>query len=194
MTVALSQVDDGGHLPPSFMVLVSSDPQERGRIAAALDGEGVVVMVPDAGVAVALLQRAEEAAHGLTEASMPSPVDVVRIDDLVVDRSRAEVLWRGRPVVVSHLELEVLACLASAPGEVWNYERLHEAAWGSRYLGDRDSLHSLVKRLRRKLTSAGVTTELLAVRGVGFQLVRPSGRAEPDLALAGGAWPARPSA
>ena len=69
-------------------------------------------------------------------------------------------------------------------------ERLHEAAWGSHYLGDRDSLHSLVKRLRRKLTAAGVTAELLAVRGIGFQLV-PSGRVEPDLKLAGGTWAAR---
>lgn len=72
---------------------------------------------------------------------------------------------------VSHLELEVLACLAAAPGVVWSYERLHEAAWGSRYVGDRDSVYSLVKRLRRKLSDAGVELDLLAVRGIGFQLV-----------------------
>jgi DNA-binding winged helix-turn-helix (wHTH) protein len=191
MTIALPYDDDaGGRLPPSFMVLVSSDSQERGRIAAALDGEGVVVMVPDAAVAIALLQRAEEAAHHLTGQAPATPTEVIRVDDLVVDRSRAEVRWGDRPVVVSHLELEVLACLASAPGEVWSYERLHEAAWGSHYLGDRDSLHSLVKRLRRKLTSAGVTAELLAVRGIGFQLV-PSGRVEPDLRIAPGPWAAR---
>ena len=46
-----------------------------------------------------------------------------------------------------------------------------EAAWGSRYVGDRDSVYSLVKRLRRKLSDAGVELDLLAVRGIGFQLV-----------------------
>jgi DNA-binding response OmpR family regulator len=77
-------------------------------------------------------------------------------------------------VDVSHLELEVLACLAATPGVVWSYERLHEVAWGSRYLGDRDSVYSLVKRLRRKLAEAQVELDLLAVRGVGFQLVPQS--------------------
>jgi hypothetical protein len=45
------------------------------------------------------------------------------------------------------------------------------AAWGTRYTGDRDSVYSLVKRLRRKLAEAGVELDLMAVRGVGFQLV-----------------------
>lgn len=67
----------------------------------------------------------------------------------------------------------MLACLAASPGAVWSYERLHEAAWGTRYSGDRDSVYSLVKRLRRKLSEAGVELELLAVRGIGFQLVPP---------------------
>ena len=52
------------------------------------------------------------------------------------------------------------------------------AAWGTRYIGDRDSVYSLVKRLRRKLAEAGVELDLMAVRGVGFQLVpQPPARA-----------------
>jgi two-component system response regulator VicR len=81
---------------------------------------------------------------------------------------------------VSHLELEVLACLAATPGVVWSHEELHEAAWGTRYVGDRDSVYSLVKRLRRKLAERGVGLDLVAVRGVGFQLVpHPVGEAAP---------------
>jgi DNA-binding response OmpR family regulator len=95
----------------------------------------------------------------------------VRLGRLEVDRRRATVTWGQHQVDVSHLELEVLACLAATPGVVWTYEQLHEAAWGSRYVGDRDSVYSLVKRLRRKLSDAGVELDLLAVRGVGFQLV-----------------------
>ena len=66
---------------------------------------------------------------------------------------------------MSHLELEVLACLAASPGVVWSHEELHEAAWGTRYVGDRDSVYSLVKRLRRKLAERGVALDLVAVRG-----------------------------
>ena len=97
---------------------------------------------------------------------------------------------------MSHLELEVLACLAATPGVVWSHEELHEAAWGTRYVGDRDSVYSLVKRLRRKLAEHGVALDLVAVRGVGFQLVpqpvpEPAPLETPRLARwQGGAEPA----
>jgi DNA-binding response OmpR family regulator len=168
MTVTIPHPRDGtASLPPSFTVCVSASPEERGRLAAALDGHGMIVLVPDAQTALDLLMGA--AVRDRTPDVEPD--DVVRLGRLEVDRRRATVTW-GRVVVdVSHLELEVLACLATTPGVVWSYERLHEVAWGSRYVGDRDSVYSLVKRLRRKLSEAGVELGLLAVRGIGFQLV-----------------------
>ena len=169
MTVTIPQSRDGtSSLPQSFTVCVSASPEERGRVAAALDGRGLLVLVPDAQMAVDLLARA------VAGTSADEDLDeVVRLGRFEVDRRRATVTWGHVVVDVSHLELEVLACLAGTPGVVWSYERLHEAAWGSRYVGDRDSVYSLVKRLRRKLSEAGVELELLAVRGIGFQLVPP---------------------
>ena len=166
MTVTTPQARDGTFLPDSFTVCVSASAEERGRIAAALDGRGLLVLVPDAQMAVDLLLRA---ARGSGEPDEPE--GMVRLGALEVDRRRATVSWGQAHVDVSHLELEVLACLAATPGVVWTYERLHEAAWGSRYVGDRDSVYSLVKRLRRKLSDARVELDLLAVRGIGFQLV-----------------------
>jgi DNA-binding winged helix-turn-helix (wHTH) protein len=171
MTVALPDPRDEAVLPESFTLLVSSDPDERGRIASALDGMGIVVMVPNTHAAVEVLQRADDAARAPATSALELATHLVRLTDLVVDRSRALVLWRDLPIVVSHLELEVLFCLTGTPGLVWTYADLHEKAWGNHYLGDRDSLHSLVKRLRRKLSTAGVGVELVAVRGIGFQLV-----------------------
>jgi len=165
MTVTMPQARDGTpSLPQSFTVCVSASPEERGRVAAALDGQGMLVLVPDAQMAVDLLTRAARTPDD-------EPDAVVRIGRLEIDPRRATVTWGDVAVDVSHLELEVLSCLAATPGVVWSYERLHEAAWGSRYLGDRDTVYSLVKRLRRKLSEAGVELELVAVRGIGFQLV-----------------------
>jgi two-component system, OmpR family, response regulator MtrA len=167
MTVTVPQSRDGtSSLPLSFTVCVSDNPEERARVAAALDGQGLLVLVPDAQMALDLL------ASAVAQTSEDEVLDeVVRLGRFEVDRRRATVTWGHVVVDVSHLELEVLACLAGTPGVVWSYERLHEAAWGSRYVGDRDSVYSLVKRLRRKLSEAGVELELLAVRGIGFQLV-----------------------
>ena len=166
MTVTAPHQRDSPSLPPSFTVCVSSSPEERGRVAAALDGQALLVIVADAQTALDVLSRA-------ARADQPAVDDehVVRLGRLEVDRRRATVTWAGLPLDVSHLELEVLACLAATPGVVWSHEELHEAAWGTRYVGDRDSVYSLVKRLRRKLTERGVELDLVAVRGVGFQLV-----------------------
>jgi DNA-binding winged helix-turn-helix (wHTH) protein len=166
MTVTIPQARDGTSLPESFTVCVSASAEERGRIAAALDAQGLLVLVPHAQMAVDLLLRAAAGPDAIDE-----PEGTVRLGRLEVDRRRATVTWGQTPVDVSHLELEVLACLAATPGVVWTYERLHQAAWGTQYVGDRDSVYSLVKRLRRKLSDAGVELDLLAVRGIGFQLV-----------------------
>jgi len=167
MTVTTPQARDGTSLPESFTVCVSASAEERGRVAAALDAQGLLVLVPHAQMAVDLLLRATTGGPD----ALDEPEGMVRLGRLEVDRRRATVCWGQTPVETSHLELEVLACLAAAPGVVWTYERLHDAAWGSRYVGDRDSVYSLVKRLRRKLSDAGVELDLLAVRGIGFQLV-----------------------
>jgi two-component system, OmpR family, response regulator MtrA len=169
MTVTIPQARDGTSLPESFTVCVSASAEERGRVAAALDAHGLLVLVPDAQMAVDLLLRAA----GRDPDLLQEADGMVRLGPLEVDRRRATVTWGDVQVDVSHLEMEVLACLAATPGVVWSYERLHEAAWGSRYVGDRDSVYSLVKRLRRKLSEARVELELLAVRGIGFQLVAP---------------------
>ena len=166
MTVTIPRARDDTSLPESFTVCVSASAEERGRVAAALDAQGMLVLVPHAQMAVDLLSRAASPGTDLD-----GPEGVVRLGRLEVDRRRATVSWSQTPIEVSHLELEVLACLAATPGVVWTYERLHEAAWGSQYVGDRDSVYSLVKRLRRKLSEAGVELDLLAVRGIGFQLV-----------------------
>jgi DNA-binding response OmpR family regulator len=60
--------------------------------------------------------------------------------------------------------------LAEPPVRVWSYERLYQAVWGGVWLGDTSALHATVKRLRRKLRSAGVTVFLESMRGVGFRL------------------------
>ena len=167
---------DGTSLPQSFTVCVSASPEERGRVAAALDGQGLLVLVPDAQMAVDLLAPGGRPRPGRSPTSLD---EVVRLGRLEVDRRRATVTL-GRHVArrLAPRAGGARPAWRPRPGVVWTYERLHEAAWGSRYVGDRDSVYSLVKRLRRKLAEAGVELDLLAVRGIGFQLVpQPAARA-----------------
>src|SRR5581483_6438435 len=66
-------------------------------------------------------------------------------------------------------ELAMLATLSEQPGKARTFAEL--AAKGGEWFGDVDSVHSAIKRLRRKLARAGVEARIESVRGYGFRLV-----------------------
>jgi len=96
----------------------------------------------------------------------PEPVAGLRLD---VDRR--VVRWKDRELPLTRLEHDFLHCLVAEPGRVWTYQRLHHAVWGNEHLGHGSHIHSVVKRLRQKLTHLGATVTIHAVRGVGFHLL-----------------------
>lgn len=160
---------DGEEPPPvgevPLVVCIAGDVENRIKLARLLDGYGAVLMVPDASTARFVLGERDL----LTRARS----SVIDLGDLRIDRSRLEVRWRGMPLDLTNLEREVLTCLAGEPGRVWSYEQLHVAVWQNDYVGDRSSVHSAIKRLRRKLRNAGVDVAIQATRGIGFRLCHP---------------------
>ncbi|MFG2008475.1 winged helix-turn-helix domain-containing protein [Micromonospora sp. NPDC048868] len=90
--------------------------------------------------------------------------------DLSVDSDRRVLRWLDREVELTRLEHDFLRCLVGAPGQVWTYERLHLEVWGNVHLGRGSDMHSVVRRVRRKLARLGASASIHAVRGVGFRL------------------------
>jgi DNA-binding response OmpR family regulator len=78
--------------------------------------------------------------------------------------------WRGHEVPLTDLEHDLLTALTTEPLRVWTYEALHQAVWRNRHLRGTADVHSLVKRVRRKLDELGTTVTIDAVRGTGFCL------------------------
>lgn len=147
----------------SLVVCVSADVAVRERVVRRLDDCGTVVICTDLAELRAMLfppTPADEA---------PPSVPIV-LGDLVVDVHGHVVTWHGEPLLLTRLERELLARLASPPVVVWTYERLFGSVWGGAYLGDTAILHSAIKRLRRKLRTAGGELEVQTVRGVGYRL------------------------
>ncbi|GAA1573819.1 hypothetical protein GCM10009789_29140 [Kribbella sancticallisti] len=98
-------------------------------------------------------------------------------DVLTVDSDRSVAKWCGHEVSLTDLEHDLLTRLMAEPLRVWTYEALHQAVWRNRHLRGTADVHSLVKRVRRKLDELGTTVTIDAVRGTGFRLTdhqRPS--------------------
>jgi two-component system, OmpR family, response regulator MtrA len=153
-----------GELP--LLVCVSPDPGVRERVARQLDGGGIVLMCPDVGALRALLTNVAVLA---AEPAAPAPSIPAR--ELIIDTEYHQVRWRGLPLPLTRLEVELMVQLGREPVRVWPYERLFAAVWGAAYLGDNSILHSAVKRLRRKLRDVGGGLSVQTVRGIGYRLV-----------------------
>jgi DNA-binding response OmpR family regulator len=90
---------------------------------------------------------------------------------LTVDRDRHEVTVEGRPVLLTRIELELLAALLEAGGRVLSRDQLLDAIHGS---GEADVLDRTIdvhiKRMRQKLGDDPARPRYVAtVRGVGYR-------------------------
>jgi two-component system, OmpR family, response regulator MtrA len=172
---------------PHVVIAVTADVSARALLALQTPTDSVLMLFPDQATAVRAIgvvgagmagrDEADAAPSGVS-ANVREAVTIVDVGDhrgdpgLHIDTLRDQVSWNGAPLPLTRLERGVLGRLAARPVQVWPYERLHQAVWGTAWLGDSSTLHAVVKRLRRKLRDADVTTAIESVRGVGFRLTR----------------------
>jgi DNA-binding response OmpR family regulator len=97
-------------------------------------------------------------------------------DGLSIDRLGREVRVNGSAVVLSSLEFDLLAALATAPGRVFSRVQLLEQVWGYDFYGDERVVDVHVRSLRARLADDATDPHLIAtVRGVGYKFIgRPA--------------------
>ena len=105
----------------------------------------------------ALLRRAER---------VPEPADALTLGPLAIDTSSRRVRLGEEEVHLTPTEFDLLAKLASRPGEVFTRDRLLREVWGYRDTSVARTVDSHVRSLRRKLGTGVVRT----VHGVGYSL------------------------
>jgi DNA-binding winged helix-turn-helix (wHTH) protein len=77
--------------------------------------------------------------------------DILRFGDFALDRTEHSLLRAGEPVALNPRYLDVLAVLASNPGELISRERFFDEVWRGRTVGD-EALTQAIKDLRRSLS------------------------------------------
>lgn len=111
----------------------------------------------------ARLRRAEQVVEPLT------------FGDIVLDPTGHTVTRKGRPLELTPLEFDLLACLLSTPDQVFTREVLLERVWGYHHPGDTKLVNVHMTRLRSKIEDDAESPEVIrTVRGVGYQAIAPS--------------------
>ncbi|MEU2614247.1 winged helix-turn-helix domain-containing protein [Micromonospora sp. NPDC007271] len=162
----------------SLVIGIASSPAERSRLAQLLGGTDAFLIVSSVDQARAFLTAGAPRAAAATapppgQAAMTEAVGDFGTPpppDLCVDSDRRVLRWLDREIELTPLEHDLLLCLVGTPEQVWTYERLHLEVWGNKHLGRGSDMHSVVRRVRRKLARLGARAAIHAVRGVGFRL------------------------
>jgi DNA-binding response OmpR family regulator len=113
----------------------------------------------------ALLRRVERAAELAAR-----PAARLVVGDLVVDTGARRVVAAGEEVHLTPTEFDLLARLATAPGDVLTRERLLADVWDWADASGTRTVDSHVKALRAKIGADRVRT----VHGVGYALEDPT--------------------
>ncbi|MEU4679255.1 winged helix-turn-helix domain-containing protein [Micromonospora sp. NPDC023737] len=174
-------------IPVASMVIgIASAPAARRQLAQLLGGTEAFLIVSSVDQAREFLGGAEkpateaeirpvraitvDAGPGATAPPPPAPPAPAPAPALTVDSDRRVARWLDREIKLTRLEHDLLLCLMGAPGRVWTYERLHLKVWGNKHLGRGSDMHSVVRRIRRKLATLDASATIDSVRGVGFRL------------------------
>ncbi len=100
----------------------------------------------------------------------PAAPEVLHIGDLEIDVAGHRVLREGRPIALTPLEFDLLACLARRPWQVFTREVLLEQVWGYRHAADTRLVNVHVQRLRSKVEHDPENPQIVVtVRGVGYR-------------------------
>ena len=178
-----------GPEPFPLLIAVAASAEQRVHLAELVDRVAPLLLVSTLDELRKLLVPADQPPPAAPERPEPPEPDEVEAtaarapgeepdaDVLTIDRVRSVARWRDREIQLTELEHDLLTRLMSAPVRVWTYDALHQTVWRNRHLRGTADVHSVVKRLRRKLDELGTTVTIDAVRGTGFRLTdhqRPS--------------------
>jgi len=95
--------------------------------------------------------------------------DRIQFKGLIIDKSRHEVTYEGKPLGLTATEFKLVSVLAARKGRVQSREQLLKDVWGYNSLIDTRTIDTHMRRLRDKLGDAA--RYLDTVRGVGYRFL-----------------------
>jgi two-component system catabolic regulation response regulator CreB len=160
--------------PSPAVIVLSSRDHEADRVAALETGADDYVTKPFSPREVvarvrAVLRRVD--AEGQRSRSTPPQPPPAMVSEVRVDLDTRRATVGGRPLELTKVELDLLACMVEAPGRVFTRAQLIDRVWGDGFAITDRTIDSHMKALRRKIADAGADSALLeTVRGVGYRL------------------------
>jgi two-component system, OmpR family, alkaline phosphatase synthesis response regulator PhoP len=107
---------------------------------------------------------------GVQSATSSEQEEIIKIDSLVINKTRRTVEVDGKNVDLALKEYELLYLLAKNKGIVFTRENLLEKIWGYDYLGETRTVDVHVRNIRKKIEKDDTSPKYIkTVRGIGYK-------------------------
>lgn len=86
-------------------------------------------------------------------------------EQLAVDYLERAAYWDGQEIPLLKKEFDILEVLSQNPGQIFDKERLYEAAWGLDGLGNNSVVAEHIRKIRAKFAAVGAKQYIETVWG-----------------------------
>ena len=117
---------------------------------------------------------ARVSAHLRRESRIQTKSSVLFDEKLAIDYLERAVYWNGNEIPLLKKEFDIIEVLSQNPGQVFDRERLYEAAWGLDGSGNNTVVAEHIRKIRAKFTAAGAKQYIETVWGVGYKWEKPN--------------------
>ena len=117
---------------------------------------------------------ARVSAHLRRESRIQTKSSVLFDEKLAIDYLERAVYWNGNEIPLLKKEFDIIEVLSQNPGQVFDRERLYEAAWGLDGSGNNTVVAEHIRKIRAKFTAAGAKQYIETVWGVGYKWDKPN--------------------
>ena len=117
---------------------------------------------------------ARVSAHLRRESRIQTKSSVLFDEKLAIDYLERAVYWNGNEIPLMKKEFDIIEVLSQNPGQVFDRERLYEAAWGLDGSGNNTVVAEHIRKIRAKFTAAGAKQYIETVWGVGYKWEKPN--------------------
>ncbi len=96
--------------------------------------------------------------------------DVIRINDLIIDRNRQKVFRAGQEITLTVKEYTLLLLFAESPEVIFSKQQISEQVWGISFSTNTNTIEVYINFLRKKIDK-GFQTKLIHTRsGFGYYI------------------------
>lgn len=155
------------------IILVSAKRDDLDKIKGLINGADDYVVKPFSpselvARVVSHIKRYERLTGGVAEENQ-----IVEKGTLKIDKDSRRVFVKGKEVVLTNKEFELLTCLAEKPDKIFSKEELYERIWQYDSMGETSTVTVHVNRIRDKLFAVDKNFEYVnTVWGKGYRFYK----------------------